>query len=178
MGNQSWNFAALAGSNSGAPYYLQSTGRLRRLIFTTTRNGVFPYNYGSQNVTNAAVQQPLHALADGGLNATLRDYARLKSLVKSSVDYCGDFDHETAMKVIAKYSRITDAEALNETYQHYAIKVMPKVPYPTIKGIQMVLDEIGSRTPKAKNLTPESFIDISYLRDLERAGIIKTLYNE
>ena len=73
---------------------------------------------------------------------------------------------------------ITDAEALNETYQHYAIKVMPKVPYPTIKGIQMVLDEIGSRTPKAKNLTPESFIDISYLRDLERAGIIKTLYNE
>ena len=42
----------------------------------------------------------------------------------------------------------------------------------------MVLDEIGSRTPKAKNLTPESFIDISYLRDLERAGIIKTLYNE
>lgn len=82
------------------------------------------------------------------------------------------------MKVIAKYSRITDAEALNETYQHYAIKVMPKVPYPTIKGIQMVLDEIGSRTPKAKNLTPESFIDISYLRDLERAGIIKTLYNE
>jgi NitT/TauT family transport system substrate-binding protein len=87
-------------------------------------------------------------------------------------------DKDFAMKVIAKYSRITDGEALNETYQHYAIKVMPKVPYPTIKGIQMVLDEIGSRTPKAKNLTPESFIDISYLQELERAGVIKALYRD
>jgi NitT/TauT family transport system substrate-binding protein len=87
-------------------------------------------------------------------------------------------DKNFALKVIAKYSRITDAEALDETYQHYAIKVMPKVPYPTIRGIQMVLDEIGSRTPKAKNLAPESFIDISYLRDLERTGFIKTLYGD
>jgi len=87
-------------------------------------------------------------------------------------------DKNFALKVIAKYSRITDAEALDETYQHYAIKVMPKVPYPTIRGIQMVLDEIGSRAPKARNLAPESFIDVSYLRDLERTGFIKTLYGD
>ena len=87
-------------------------------------------------------------------------------------------DKNFALKVIAKYSRITDAEALDETYQHYAIKVMPKVPYPTIRGIQMVLDEIGSRTPKARNLAPESFLDVSYLRDLERTGFIKTLYGD
>ena len=82
------------------------------------------------------------------------------------------------MKVIGKYSRITDQEALEETYQHYAVKIMPRVPYPTIKGIQMVLDEIGSRTPKAKSLAPESFIDISYLKELEQAGFIKKLYGE
>ena len=75
-------------------------------------------------------------------------------------------------------SRITDPEALEETYQHYAVKVMPRVPYPTIKGIQMVLDEIGSRTPKAKSLTPESFIDMSYLKELEQSGFIKKLYGE
>ena len=71
--------------------------------------------------------------------------------------------------MIGKYSRITDQEALEETYQHYAVKIMP---------IQMVLDEIGSRTPKAKSLAPESFIDISYLKELERAGFIKKLYGE
>jgi len=52
---------------------------------------------------------------------------------------------------------------------------MPKVPYPTVKGIQMVLDEIGSRTPKAKNLGPENFIDVSYLKELEQSGFIKKL---
>ena len=63
-------------------------------------------------------------------------------------------DKNFSIRVIGKYSRIADAyiEALEETYQHYAVKVMPTVPYPTLKGIQMVLDEIGARTPKAKSL--------------------------
>ena len=46
------------------------------------------------------------------------------------------------------------------------------------KGIQMVLDEIGSRTPKAKTLAPESFIDVTYLKELEQSGFIKKLYGE
>jgi NitT/TauT family transport system substrate-binding protein len=87
-------------------------------------------------------------------------------------------DKNFSTRVIGKYTRITDPEALEETYQHYAVKVMPKVPYPTIKGIQMVLDEIGARTPKAKSLAPENFIDVSYLRELEQNGFIKKLYGE
>jgi hypothetical protein len=42
----------------------------------------------------------------------------------------------------------------------------------------MVLDEIGSRTPKAKGLQPENFIDVSYLRELEQGGFIKKLYGD
>ena len=61
MGNGRFNFAELVGANGGAPNYLQTTGRLRRLIFTTTRNGVFPYAYASSNVANATVQQPSDA---------------------------------------------------------------------------------------------------------------------
>jgi NitT/TauT family transport system substrate-binding protein len=87
-------------------------------------------------------------------------------------------DKNFATKVIGKYSRITDQEALEETYQHYAVKVMPRVPYPTIKGIQLVLDEIGLRTPKAKSLAPENFIDVSYLKELDQSGFIKKLYGE
>ena len=87
-------------------------------------------------------------------------------------------DKNFSAKVIGKYSRITDPDALEETYQHYAVKVMPRVPYPTIKGIQLVLDEIGVRTPKAKGLAPESFIDVSYLKELDQSGFIKKLYGE
>ena len=85
-------------------------------------------------------------------------------------------DKNFSLKVFAKYTRITEPEMLEETYQHYAIKIMPRVPYPTIKGIRTVLDEIGTRNPKAKALSPSSFIDVSILNDLEQSGFIKNLY--
>lgn len=87
-------------------------------------------------------------------------------------------DKNFSLKVMAKYSRISQADMLAETYQHYAVKVMPRVPYPTTKGIQMVLDEIGSRDPKARNLLPASLIDITYLKEMEQSGFIKTLYGQ
>jgi NitT/TauT family transport system substrate-binding protein len=87
-------------------------------------------------------------------------------------------DKSFAVKVIGKYSRISEVDALEETYQHYAVKVMPRVPYPTTKGIQMVLDEMSARNPKAKSLTPASFIDVTNLKELEQSGFIKRLYGE
>ena len=85
-------------------------------------------------------------------------------------------DKSFSLKVLAKYTRIAEPEALEETYQHYAIKVMPRVPYPTTKGIQTVLDEIGTRNAKTKALTPSSLIDVSFLTELEQSGFIKSLY--
>jgi len=85
-------------------------------------------------------------------------------------------DKNFSLKVLAKYTRIGETETLEETYQHYAIKVMPRIPYPTTKGIQTVLDEIGTRNPKAKTLAPASFTDISFLTELEQSGFIKNLY--
>jgi NitT/TauT family transport system substrate-binding protein len=67
---------------------------------------------------------------------------------------------------------------LDERYQHYAVKVMPKIPYPTMKGIQMVLDEIGARAPKIKSLPPSSFVDVSFLREMEQSGFVKSLYGD
>jgi NitT/TauT family transport system substrate-binding protein len=85
-------------------------------------------------------------------------------------------DKSFSLKVLAKYTRVAETETLEETYQHYAIKVMPRVPYPTTKGIQTVLDEIGTRNPKAKTLPAASFTDVSFLTELEQSGFIKSLY--
>jgi NitT/TauT family transport system substrate-binding protein len=85
-------------------------------------------------------------------------------------------DKNFSLKVLAKYTRITEPESLDETYQHYAIKVMPRIPYPTTKGIQTVLDEIATRNPKVKSLSPANFIDVTYLNELEQSGFFKQLY--
>lgn len=85
-------------------------------------------------------------------------------------------DPEFSLKVLAKYSRIAERDMLEETYRHYAVKVMPRVPYPTVKGIQLVLDEIGQRNPKAREVQPQSLLDLSYLREIEASGLVKSLY--
>jgi NitT/TauT family transport system substrate-binding protein len=85
-------------------------------------------------------------------------------------------DKDLSLRILAKYSRITERDMLEETYNHYAVKVMPRVPYPTMKGIRLVLDEIASRSPKAREIAPDSLVDLRYLREIDNSGFIKALY--
>ena len=114
---------------------------------------------------------------------TTKSYARerpdtLRAYLKAYVEGLARFktDKNFSLKVLAKYSRIDERDMLEETYRHYAVNVMPQVPYPTMSGIQMVLDELGSRSPKAREILPASLVDVTYLRELDQSGFIKRLY--
>ena len=158
---------------------------------------------GSRGIDGGMLSSPLHlraaklgfsVLADlstigvdyqGAGVVTTRAYARenqdiVRRYLRAYVEALHRLktDKSFSVKVIGKYTRISEPDALEETYQHYAVKVMPKVPYPTTKGIQMVLDEIGSRDAKAKNLSPAALIDVHYLNELEQTGFVKNLYGE
>lgn len=158
---------------------------------------------GSRGIDGGMLSSPLHlraiklgfsVLADlstigvdyqGAGVVTTRAYARenqdiVRRYLRAYVEALHRLktDKSFSMKVIGKYTRISEADALEETYQHYAVKVMPKIPYPTTKGIQMVLDEIGSRDAKAKSLSPGALIDVHYLDELEQSGFVKNLYGE
>ena len=116
---------------------------------------------------------------------TTRSYVRdhpeiIRSYLKAYAEGLHRFksDKEFGLKVLAKYSRISERDMLEEAYNHYAVKVMPQVPYPTMKGIQLVLDEIGSRTPKAREISPGSLVELSYLKEIDSSGFIKALYEK
>ena len=40
------------------------------------------------------------------------------------------------MKIIAQYMRTDDTEAVGATYDYFAAKIVPKKPYPSLKGIK------------------------------------------
>ena len=114
---------------------------------------------------------------------TTRSYVRehpeiVRPYLKAYVEGLARFknDKEFSLRVLAKYSRISERDMLEETYRHYAVNVMPRVPYPTMRGIQMVLDEIGSRNPKTREISPASLVDVSFLGELDKSGFIKALY--
>ncbi len=85
-------------------------------------------------------------------------------------------EKEPTIKVLANYLKTSDREALEETYREVALKVLPDKPYPTIQGIQTILDEYAKRFPKAKTMRPEDFVDSSFVKKLDDEGFYERLY--
>jgi ABC-type nitrate/sulfonate/bicarbonate transport system substrate-binding protein len=108
--------------------------------------------------------------------ATSRAYVQsnrdtVKSALKGFVEaiYFIYANKNDAQKVFSKYMRTNDPAVLEDSYQGY-IKMIPKKPYPTLKGIQFMLDMLAEKMPQAKNAKPEQFVDLSFLQELEKEG--------
>src|SRR5215831_8882255 len=78
---------------------------------------------------------------------------------------------EQSLAVLAHWMRLDDREALEETYD-YLLKILPKKPYASHKGIQAELDAISPRNPRAKQYKPQDFTDMSFLREIDQSGFI------
>jgi NitT/TauT family transport system substrate-binding protein len=113
--------------------------------------------------------------------ATSREYIKtnretVKSALKGFVEaiYFVYANKKDAQKVFAKYMRTDNPAVLEESYEGY-IKTIPKKPYPTLKGIQFMLDMLASQLPQAKNAKPEQFVDLSFLQELEKEGFFNEM---
>jgi ABC-type nitrate/sulfonate/bicarbonate transport system substrate-binding protein len=83
-------------------------------------------------------------------------------------------NREETRKIVARYLRLNDPEVLDATYNAF-VKTVSKRPYPTLKGIQFLLDEVAAKLPNAKTAKPEQFVDLSLLQQLEKEGFIAEL---
>jgi len=108
--------------------------------------------------------------------ATSRDYVKsnrdtVKAAMKGFVEaiYFIYANKKEAQRVFAKYMRTNDPAVLEDSYEGY-VKMIPKKPYPTLKGIQFMLDMLAEKMPQAKTAKPEQFVDLSFLEELEKEG--------
>ena len=100
----------------------------------------------------------------------------VKSALKGFVEaiYFVYANKKEAQRVFAKYMRTTNPEVLEDSYSGY-IKSIPKKPYPTLKGLQFMLDVLAPTLPNAKNFKPEQFVDLSFLQELEKEGFFNEM---
>jgi NitT/TauT family transport system substrate-binding protein len=82
---------------------------------------------------------------------------------------------EFSKRVIAKYMRVNDPDAVEDSYQFFS-PVVPSKPYPPLDGIKEVLLELGEKDPKARSAKPDDFADSSFVRELDENGFIDGLY--
>lgn len=82
-------------------------------------------------------------------------------------------DKEFTKKVISKYAQLKDEEILEATWREYAGDLQ-KVPRPTLKGLQQVID--AGMGGKKIDLKAERLVDLSLIDELEKNGFIDLVY--
>ena len=93
--------------------------------------------------------------------ATSRSYIKShRDIVKSAVKAYVEgiyfvFQQGSQLKSLARYMRTSDQEVLDYSYQHY-LKRTPKKPYPTMKGIQNLIDMSAAQIPRQKAPSPSN----------------------
>jgi NitT/TauT family transport system substrate-binding protein len=102
----------------------------------------------------------------------------VRNIVKADVEaihYMKTHRKET-LAILAKYLKIDDSDALQEAYEAEVQALIPEKPYPTLKGIQIILRELGVKDPNVRSARPEQFVDLSFIKELESSGFIDGLY--
>jgi hypothetical protein len=90
--------------------------------------------------------------AVGFMRAAIRAIKRIKT------------DREFSRKVLDKYVRTDDPQFTNLALDQQ-LRILPDLPYPSVKGIETILQELARTYPDASKLTPESIIDTSIVKD-------------
>jgi len=83
-------------------------------------------------------------------------------------------DKETTKAIIGKYTKFTDPEGLERTYRNYT-SVLLDVPYADPAGMKTLLDDMAPKNPKAAAADPKTFVDQSFVQEMEASGFIKQL---
>ncbi len=129
----------------------------------------------------------IYDMSEMGIEVQGNGFATSRSFIKSNREtiraalkgyvealYYIHNNKEETKRVSAKYMRSNDPDVLEATYTWF-IRNVAKKPYPTLKGIQFLIDEIGGKLPQAKNARPEQFVDLSLLQELEKEGFFSEM---
>ena len=142
------------------------TVQARRLGFRTLADGValgIPFLQGGLVTRRAYVQSH---------EDTVR---RLVRVIVEAIHYAKN-NREAALKVMQKYLRVQEREALEDAYDSFVIKQFPRVPYASPAAVQIIFELASARDPRAKTADPSGFTDMRFVHEMEQSGLIEQLY--
>jgi ABC-type nitrate/sulfonate/bicarbonate transport system substrate-binding protein len=180
------------GLNSKDVKYIVIGGTPERLI--SMRNKRLQATLLSPPTSIVAEKEGFNVLADvGALGlpflhngiAASRRFVRdnpdtAKRYVKAQIEavHLMKTDRKTSVAVLGKYLRQTaNKEILERSYELSSTDdKYSRKQYPSLPGIQTVLDAIADENPKAKSARPEQFVDTRFIKELDDSGYIDGLY--
>ena len=81
-----------------------------------------------------------------------------------------------SLAILAKYLKTSDSDVLTEVYDDIGLRLTAAKPYPTLRGIGIMLGEMTASSPKTATARPEDFVDLTFVKELDASGFIDRLY--
>ena len=106
-----------------------------------------------------------------------RDLARQFTRALLEGIYVYKTQKDFSKKVIAKYVKTDDNDALEDSYRFFS-PLVPQKPYPSLEAVKEALAELGEKDPKVRSAKPEDFVDGSLIREFDDNGFIDGLYKK
>ena len=75
--------------------------------------------------------------------------------------------------VVFAVGGIKDRADIEEYHRILTTKFLLDYPLPTVAGMRTVLDDLGAKNPKIRELKPENLIDTRFLQQLKDSGVVK-----
>jgi NitT/TauT family transport system substrate-binding protein len=120
--------------------------------------GDFGYYTNTSNIVTRAYLQQNRAAIKGFIKGQIESMHYVKT------------NKEGSLKILRKHLQITDAEAVEGTYEFFA-KRLARSPRTELEGIKNILTSIGAGQRNAAE-----FVDMSLIDEIEKEGFVQKLY--
>ena len=100
--------------------------------------------------------------------------AAIKGFIKGQIEgmHYVKTNKEGSLKILRKHLQITDAEAVEGTYEFFADR-LARSPRTELEGIKNILTSID-----AGQKNPADFVDMSLIDEIEKEGFVQKLYGQ
>jgi NitT/TauT family transport system substrate-binding protein len=83
---------------------------------------------------------------------------------------------DDGIKILARYTRLSDMKVLGQTYDFHNRVIWPRVPEIQPDDLKLVLEELAESNPKAREIEPAELIYGAIAKDVIASGFVERLY--
>ena len=145
----------------------------------------FPYNFsarklGYRQLADLSQSGARYATAAflAKKNFLVAQRVRMQAFIKALVEaiHYVKTNPEPALKILQRYTRMADREAVKLAYDEFAQNVLPRLPAIEPEDVKLILEHLAQTNPKAREIQPSALIYSSLVESVARSGMVEQLY--
>jgi ABC-type nitrate/sulfonate/bicarbonate transport system substrate-binding protein len=74
-------------------------------------------------------------------------------------------NRQAALQVIERHTGLTDKEEAADYYDTFSKNFLQDFPMPSMPALKTLLEDVGSRSPKAREIKPQDLVDTRFLNE-------------